>query len=50
MGKGYPGTAVSANDRNSKNRILLDTDSLLSSRYLDNFSPNGCLNNNQCVY
>jgi len=50
MGKGYPGTAFSANDRNSKNRILLDTDSLLSSRYLDNFSPNGCLNNNQCVY
>ena len=50
MGKGYPGTAASANDRNSKNRILLDTDSLLSSRYLDNFSPNGCLNNNQCVF
>ena len=50
MGKGYPGTAVSANNRNGKNRILLDTDSLLSSRYLDNFSPNGCLNNNQCVY
>ena len=50
MGKGYPGTATSANDRNGKNRILLDTDSLLSSRYLDNFSPNGCLNNNQCVY
>ena len=48
MGKGYPGTAISAN--NSKNKILLDTDSLLSSRYLDNFSPNGCLNNNQCVY
>ena len=49
MGKGYPGTAITANDRNSKNTILLDTDSLLSSRYLDNFSPNGCLNN-QCVY
>lgn len=49
-GKGYPGTAISANDINSKNRILLDTDSIMSSRYLDNFSPNGCLNNNQCVY
>ena len=47
MGKGYPGTAINAN--NSKNKILLDTDSLLSSRYIDNFSPNGCLNN-QCVY
>uniref|UniRef100_A0A6C0LG10 Uncharacterized protein n=1 Tax=viral metagenome TaxID=1070528 RepID=A0A6C0LG10_9ZZZZ len=50
MGKGYPGTAASANDINGKNRILLDTDSLLSSKYLDNFSPNGCLNNNQCVF
>ena len=49
MGKGYSGNAIIANDKNSKNRILLDTDSKLSSRYLDNFSPNGCLNN-QCVF
>ena len=45
-GLGYPGSAISAND--DKPKILLDTDSLQSSRYLDNFSPNGCLNNNQC--
>ncbi len=50
MGKGYPGSAINANNQKNNNRILLDTDSLLSSQYLDNFSPNGCLNNNQCVY
>ena len=50
MGKGYPGTAISSNKLENEPRILLDTDSILSSRYLDNFSPNGCLNNNQCVY
>jgi len=50
MGKGYPGTAFGASKTNSNRPIHLDTDSLLSSRYLDNFSPNGCLNNNQCVY
>ncbi len=50
MGKGYPGSAINANNQKNNNRILLDTDSILSSQYLDNFSPNGCLNNNQCVY
>ena len=49
MGKGYPGNAMNSNAVSNNNRILLDTDSLLSSRYLDNFSPNGCLNN-QCVF
>jgi hypothetical protein len=51
LGKGHPGTAISANNPNNKNGItLLDTNSKLSSGYLDYFSPNGCLNNNQCVY
>jgi hypothetical protein len=49
MGKGYPGNAIDANKKGNNERILLDTDSLLSSEYLDFFSPNGCLNN-QCVY
>ena len=49
MGRGYPGTAIQANSPSNKNRILLNTDSLLSSQYLDNFTPNGCLNN-QCVF
>lgn len=43
MGLGYPGSAIKANS--SKDKILLNTDSILSSRYLDNFMPNGCLNN-----
>ena len=49
MGLGYPGSAIKANSSSNNNRILLNTDSLKSSRYLDNFSPNGCLNN-QCVF
>ena len=49
MGQGYPGNAIDANKRDNNGRILLDTDSLLSSEYLDLFSPTGCLNN-QCVY
>ena len=47
MGKGYPGTAINANRKDNNERIFLDTDSILSSQYLDFFSPNGCLNN-QC--
>jgi hypothetical protein len=43
-GKGYPGTALEGN----KTGILLDSDSRKSSRYLNQFSPNGCLNS--CVY
>ena len=46
MGLGYPGSAISANRRGNNERILLDTDSLLSSQYLNFFSPDGCLNNN----
>jgi hypothetical protein len=46
MGKGYPGNAIDANRRGNNERILLDTDSLLSSQYLNFFSPDGCLNNN----
>ena len=48
----YNDTVFAANNAinaNNKDKILLDTDSLLSSQYLDFFSPNGCLNN-QCVY
>ena len=40
MGLGYPGNAITAN--NEKNKILLDTNSVLSSQYLDNFSPKDC--------
>jgi hypothetical protein len=52
MGKGYSGSAIKANEKynNPYPRILLDTDSKLSSQYLDMFSPNGCLAQNQCVY
>ena len=51
MGKGYPGNAIAANNTNNKNGItLLDTNSKLSSEYLDYFSPNGCLNTPQCNY
>ena len=51
MGKGYPGNAIAANNTNNKNGItLLDTNSKLSSGYLDYFSPNGCLNTPQCNY
>lgn len=40
LGKGYPGTAINANVVSKNNqRILLDTDSKLSSQYLDYFSP-----------
>jgi len=48
MGGGYPGNTISANNTNPK--ILLDTDSLQSSRYLDYFSQNGDINTNNCVY
>ena len=51
MGKGYPGNAIAANNTNNKNGItLLDTNSKLSSGYLDYFSPNGYLNTPQCNY
>ncbi len=44
MGKGYPGNAINANTPSINGQILLDTNSKLSSKYLDMFSPNACLN------
>ena len=48
MGLGYPGSAISSNIKDP--RILLDTDSLESSRYLDYFKPDGCADSNNCAF